>query len=75
MHVIESTLRFAQEYPKEFSALPEPYQNDDVLVYNIYNDGYITCFPKKDQVVAIGYWECSYSPEDNKWIEIPPHEP
>jgi hypothetical protein len=52
--VIESTLEFANKHPAAFAALPEAYQNDDCLIYHVYDDGEFSAQAKPDQQNSIG---------------------
>ncbi len=67
MHIITSTIEFAKEYPQAFNALPEPYQADDCLEYQI-NGKHIYCYPKLDQEPILGDWLCIYDSFENRWL-------
>lgn len=69
MKTVDSTLQFAREEPKAYQALPEAYRSDDCLRF-IIDCGIITAVPKPGQESALGYWKCSYSDAENRWIPI-----
>ncbi len=66
MHVITSTIQFGKKYPEAFNALPEPYQADDCLEYQIIS-GLILCYPKSDQEIALGNWVAFFRPKNRTW--------
>ncbi len=53
MEKITSTLEFAKKYPEAFAALPECYQNDDVLEY-YKADGFLYAQAKESERFAVG---------------------
>ena len=77
MRTIESTLQFAKEFPAAFAALPEPYQNDDCLMFSIYENsktGKLFCIaaePQPDQLSVLGAWVSWWFPSDPAWSKVP----
>ena len=65
-----------EKYLNMFEALPESYQNDSVLDF-YFEDSYLKCCPKKDQVWALGQWTCFFDddPELQCWCNDKTGEP
>ena len=53
-------------FPEAFKALPEPYQNDDCLLFT-FKEQKLTAMPREDQTFALGEWEAIYDPSLKSW--------
>lgn len=63
-----NTLQLASKHPEAFKALPEAYQNDDVLEFSVDVDtGLLWCWPKEEQEFALGRWDACFDPETKTW--------
>lgn len=71
MRTINSTLEFAKDYPEAFAALPEAYQNDDVLKYIINSTGTtIIVQPLTEQESVLGVWIAVYDVAAKVWYDV-----
>lgn len=60
-----NTQELSDKFPKEYAALPEPYQNDDCLEF-IIDNGVIYCRPDRSQVSVLGNWVSVF--DGHEWI-------
>lgn len=62
-----NTLELAKSHPEAFAALPDPYQADDCLVFEL-EDGKLLAYPKQDQIFALGHWVAYYNTSAQEWV-------
>jgi len=55
-----------EKFPSAFSALPEPYQNDNCLNY-YSKTGVLYCCPQKSEQAALGVWICFFNEATCSW--------
>lgn len=70
MVVITSTIEFSKKHPTAFSALPECYQNDNVLDYYETETG-LYAQAKPDQIEAIGETVWVFASGNNGYYSFP----
>ena len=59
-------LRYTQ--PQAFAALPEPYQEDDWLMFYIDINGNLNAVPDEVNVAILGDWEMMFDANSNEWV-------
>lgn len=63
-----NTIELSEKVPQAYSALPEPYQNDDVMIF-YYNNGDLFGKPKDSEIEILGDWTVIYDPKTKSWNE------
>jgi len=63
-----NTLQLAKENPKAFTALPEPYQADDCLLFFTGEDNKLHCVPNMENEIVLGCWEAVYEADLHEWV-------
>lgn len=64
-----NTLQLAKANPEAFSALPEPYQADDCLLFFTKEDK-LHCVPNMENQWALGCWEAVYDADLHEWVSV-----
>ena len=54
--------------PQAFAALPEPYQEDDCLMFYIDINGNLNAVPDEDNVAILGDWEMMFDSTSEAWV-------
>jgi len=54
-------------HPDAFAALPEPYQEDDCVVFYQDVNGNLCCEPDEDQTAVLGQWTSVYDHISGDW--------
>lgn len=62
-----NTLELARKHPEAFAALPEAYQADNCLTFDLIG-GELYCWPGAGQQEALGVWTMKYI--NGEWKEI-----
>lgn len=73
---------FVRAYPIEFRHLPECYQDDSVLEFDVKTYGFastkarsnvawMVCYPKKKHESALGEWRASFTWEKGWMVTTP----
>lgn len=66
-----STKKLAEFHPDAFKGLPEPYREDDCLVFWKDMNGTLCAAPGPNQAFALGEWVSMWNDNKKEWQDIP----
>ena len=65
-----NTQELAKNEPEAFAALPEAYQNDDVLFFYYDGNNNLIAEPQVRQRFALGVWDSVFDRQTKTWQNI-----
>jgi hypothetical protein len=67
--VLFRTAQLRHTHPTAFAALPEPYQEDDCLVFYMDANNNLCSEPDEDQTAILGHWTMVFDELAGEWVQ------